>query len=67
MLDILNLILARPELTREGVGSIPLEEYDFFFFVQIHHSKLFMFASMTYKDKQESKVLGDLLLITLNF
>ena len=28
---------------------------------------LYMYASMTYNDKQESKVLGDLLLITLNF
>ena len=56
-----------PDLTREGVGSIPLEENDFFFFVQIRYSNFFMYASMTYNNKQESKVVGYLLLITLNF
>ena len=67
MLDIFHLIWARQDLTREGVGSIPPWGTWFFFFVQIHYFKLFMYASMTYNHKQESKVLGDLLLITLNF
>ena len=38
-----------------------------FFSVQVHYFMLFMYESMTYIDKQESKVLRYLLLITLNF
>ena len=48
-------------------ARIQVEEHDFFFFAQIHYFMLFMHESMTYIDKQESKVLGGLLLITLNF
>ena len=47
--------------------QFPAEEHDFFFFVQIHYFVLFMYESMPYIDKQGSKVLGGLLLITLNF
>ena len=47
--------------------QIPPQEHDFFFFVQINYSKLFMYACILYNDKKQSKVKGNLLKITINF
>ena len=43
--------------------QFPLEEHDFFFFVQIDFSKHFLYAFISYIDKLESKVLGSLCLL----
>ena len=51
-------------LERVWVQS-PLEKHDFFSLFN-HYYKLFMYVSITNNDKEESKVLGDLLPITLN-
>ena len=38
-----------------------------FFFVQINYFNVFMYAYISDNDKQESKVLSNLLKITMNF
>ena len=48
-------------------GSIPLPGTWFFSFVQIIFYKFFMYACISYNDKKESKLLCNLLKITLNF
>ena len=49
------------------VGSNPGSGTWFFFFVQINFSMVFMYAYISHNAKNQSKVLGHLLLITLNF
>ena len=44
----------------------PPQEHDFFF-VQINYFNVFMYAFISDNDKQEPKVLGNLLKITINF
>ena len=48
-------------------GSIPPSGTWFFFFVQINYSNVFMYADILDNDKQDSKCLGNLLKITINF
>ena len=49
------------------MGSIPPSGTWFFFFVQINFSNVFMYAYISDNDKQDSKCLGNLLKITINF
>ena len=49
------------------MGSSPNSGTRFFFFVQINYFMLFMYACISYIDKNESKVLGNLMKITINF
>ena len=43
------------------------QEHDFFFFFQIIFFNVFMYDLISDNDKQESKVLSNLLKITINF
>ena len=49
------------------MGSIPPSGTWFFFFVQIHYYTLFIYACISYNDKKQSKLLSNLLKITINF
>ena len=54
-------------VTWGDVGSNPTSGTWFFFFVQINYFKLFMYACISYNDKKQSKVMVNLLKITINF
>ena len=55
-IDLFDLCQTRPD--QRGCGFNHPFRNIIFIYVQIHYSKLFMYASMTYNYKQESKVFN---------
>ena len=66
-LQCLGQICLAFEKFEESQVQFPSQEDDFFFFVQINYYKLFIYACILYNDKMQSKALGNLSKITINF
>ena len=58
----LSLLILQKNIIHQKIQNPPQK-----LFVQFHYFYLFQYASITYDDKMESKVLGNLLMITINF